>query len=597
MKEVLNFILENWVWLSPILLEILLRLMPTDKDTSIISNAFKLLNKIIPNIRKPKVEDKAALQSDGTLKNVVAVNTKRHIIPIVLLLSVISFGASAQIWQNFKGIRLVNEAKPITQLQPVSASITWALDSVGGTKDLYAYDTAWFKLRQGGGGGSVDSVKSGNGITVDNTDAANPIINLGGFLTDDVLIDGAFNFEIGTQDTPLNEFNLQTDAGITFTGEALDIETSVRFDVTTDGQATINAIDDIGLSTVADFVFNASNMDGRTVNTATIRTTDLATYDTGLDIVPDSVSLTALTIDGEARITAQGIAGIDPGIRLNVQSGSGQSEMLMDAGTIQLNINGDVGTTGEALMSDGAGGLQWATPPSGGSPAGSDTEIQYNDGGAFGATPRLTVHPYPVSTQSTRGVRVFLGSFDNNNVLIDSALILTSSVMNLGAGQISKNGIYSHNPEHTNVEIVGATGLASTNSNEGQNVRLIGGNAYQTAGDGGGGDIILTTGIRRAAGIGRDGDLKIETNNGNGRLMINDGANETMGLATLAAGTITVNNTKIGTNTRVFLSVQTAGGTQGFLRIAARVAGTSFTITSTSATETSTVAWLLVEPN
>lgn len=79
-------------------------------------------------------------------------------------------------------------------------------------------------------------------------------------------------------------------------------------------------------------------------------------------------------------------------------------------------------------------------------------------------------------------------------------------------------------------------------------------------------------------------------------LKIKEGSNAKMGIVTLSSGAATVNTTAVTANTRIFLTVQTAGGTQGFLRISARVANTSFTITSTSATETSTVAWLLVEP-
>lgn len=77
---------------------------------------------------------------------------------------------------------------------------------------------------------------------------------------------------------------------------------------------------------------------------------------------------------------------------------------------------------------------------------------------------------------------------------------------------------------------------------------------------------------------------------------ITEGTNEAMGVATLVAGTILVNNNLVTANTRIFLTVQTPGGTQGFLSVS-RSAGTSFTINSTSLTETSTVAWLLIEPN
>jgi len=137
--------------------------------------------------------------------------------------------------------------------------------------------------------------------------------------------------------------------------------------------------------------------------------------------------------------------------------------------------------------------------------------------------------------------------------------------------------------------------LKPNNKNEasisGDGIQLTAGN--NTGATSTGGNVALQVGT----GTTTHGKVIVETLNGNGTLAINDGANEQMGVATLVGGTIVVNNTKITANTRVFLSVQTAGGTQGFLRIAARTAGTSFTITSTSGTETSTVAWLLVEPN
>jgi len=79
-----------------------------------------------------------------------------------------------------------------------------------------------------------------------------------------------------------------------------------------------------------------------------------------------------------------------------------------------------------------------------------------------------------------------------------------------------------------------------------------------------------------------------------GQIRVKSGSNQRIGQATLAAGTVTVNNTSVTANSRIFLTVETAGGTQGFLRYS-KSAGTSFTITSTSGTETSVVNWLIVE--
>ncbi|MCC7407393.1 MAG: hypothetical protein IT442_04935 [Phycisphaeraceae bacterium] len=79
-------------------------------------------------------------------------------------------------------------------------------------------------------------------------------------------------------------------------------------------------------------------------------------------------------------------------------------------------------------------------------------------------------------------------------------------------------------------------------------------------------------------------------------LLVKEGSDATLGLATLALGTVTVNTTKVTANSRVFLTAQDAGTAQGALYVSARTAGTSLTITSTNALDDRTVAWLIVEP-
>lgn len=81
------------------------------------------------------------------------------------------------------------------------------------------------------------------------------------------------------------------------------------------------------------------------------------------------------------------------------------------------------------------------------------------------------------------------------------------------------------------------------------------------------------------------------------QLQVSDGANLVMGTAVLVAGAVVVNHSRVQANSRIFVTSQADGGTPGFLRITARVAGTSFTITSSNAADTSTVAWLLLNPS
>ncbi|MEW2570507.1 glycosyl hydrolase family 28-related protein [Streptomyces sp. NPDC047070] len=80
-----------------------------------------------------------------------------------------------------------------------------------------------------------------------------------------------------------------------------------------------------------------------------------------------------------------------------------------------------------------------------------------------------------------------------------------------------------------------------------------------------------------------------------GGIAIKEGANARMGVATLVGGTVTVANTSVTATTRIAVFRQAAGGTLGHLS-ATRTAATSITITSSSATETSVVAWVLYEP-
>lgn len=80
-------------------------------------------------------------------------------------------------------------------------------------------------------------------------------------------------------------------------------------------------------------------------------------------------------------------------------------------------------------------------------------------------------------------------------------------------------------------------------------------------------------------------------------IAIKEGTNATMGAVTLSAGTATVATTKVSANSRIFLTTQSPGGTVGFVYVSARTAGTSFTITSSSSTDTSVVAWLIIEPD
>lgn len=96
------------------------------------------------------------------------------------------------------------------------------------------------------------------------------------------------------------------------------------------------------------------------------------------------------------------------------------------------------------------------------------------------------------------------------------------------------------------------------------------------------------------------GDVNVSTGNllistiGKG-LQVKTGTNAKIGTAVLVAGTVTVANTSVTANSRIFLTSNVDGGTPGWLRVSAKTVSTSFVITSSSATDTSTVAWVIIE--
>ena len=68
------------------------------------------------------------------------------------------------------------------------------------------------------------------------------------------------------------------------------------------------------------------------------------------------------------------------------------------------------------------------------------------------------------------------------------------------------------------------------------------------------------------------------------------------GTAVLVAGTVVVPTSQVTASSRIFLTGQIDGGFPGWLRTTARTVGTDFTITSDNVGDTSTVAWLIMEP-
>jgi len=107
-------------------------------------------------------------------------------------------------------------------------------------------------------------------------------------------------------------------------------------------------------------------------------------------------------------------------------SGGNNTKITIDDVAQTINFNGeysfphDDGTSGQALITDGSGTLSWAAAGGGGTPAGSDTQIQYNNAGAFGADADFFRNPTSQTLVRVRDAGIQNGAL---NIQLGSALI------------------------------------------------------------------------------------------------------------------------------------------------------------------------------
>lgn len=151
-----------------------------------------------------------------------------------------------------------------------------------------------------------------------------------------------------------------------------------------------------------------------------------------------------------------------------------------------------------------------------------------------------------------------------------------------GSGNITIPGVLTASGGIVNPSNETVTGNQTVTGN-----LTVGGNSSLT------GSVQVVTGPLFTADVQVFGILDLKT--AGQQLRIKEGANAIMGTAVLVAGTVVVATTAVTATSRIFLTSQVDGGTPGFIRVSARTAGTSFTITGIG-TDTSTVAWLIINP-
>lgn len=83
-----------------------------------------------------------------------------------------------------------------------------------------------------------------------------------------------------------------------------------------------------------------------------------------------------------------------------------------------------------------------------------------------------------------------------------------------------------------------------------------------------------------------------------GLIQVKEGSNASMGTGILVSGATTINTTVVTAQSRIFISDEGGGvvANIGALYISSKTAGSNFTVASVNILDTSTFAWLIVNP-
>lgn len=219
------------------------------------------------------------------------------------------------------------------------------------------------------------------------------------------------------------------------------------------------------------------------------------------------------------------------------------------------------------------------------------------------------------------GRTIWNQNFQNLNLAIESISVSGNS-SNLWSASTGLNSIIANNGSGNLASGENSFVGGSGNVASGENSSVIGGSGNTISGVNsfiGGGHQNITSGINSAV-IGGSGNTTSGANSiilgcsdivnsadntivvPNIRVVIggkiaisNSGPSPSIGIATLVSGSTTVSTTAIGINSIVMLTIQSAGGTVGSVYVSSKILNTSFTITSTSALDSSSVGWVIID--
>jgi hypothetical protein len=242
----------------------------------------------------------------------------------------------------------------------------------------------------------------------------------------------------------------------------------------------------------------------------------------------------------------------------------------------------------------------------GGSPAGNFGNVQLNRNGGF-ATPASDSLNFSAGlavkgTLSATGNATVTGGFiygttTTSYVELDNSVGARLSFGNVRRVDVDGAGIHlwGNSSGYNENMTITTTGQVVVNENSTNNI------IFRVEGDADA-NLIYTDPANDRVGIGTASPTDKLTVNGNlalltagNKIKITTGSNASVGKsAAMTAGSITISTTAVTSSSLIFLTHATVAGTQGILSVGTITNGTSFVINSSSALDTGTVNWWIV---
>ncbi len=286
-----------------------------------------------------------------------------------------------------------------------SGGLSWVAQSGGGgTPNAIANGTSNVAIPTANGNVNISVAGNANILTVTGTGA-----NVAGTLYVNGVITGNANLDLGTNFILGNGYYIDGIAQATSAAAVANGTSNVNIPLTdgnielsVDGNAAVLVVTGTGANVVGTFNVTGNttlgnlttgNGSGGIISGASnistvvlVASGNITSANASLGNVATANYFTGtLTTGAQPNITSVGtLTGITSTGTVNLTSASNVS--LGPVGNVKITG----GTNGYVLSTDGSGTLSWIAQASGGTPAGSNTQLQFNDAGSFGGNANLT---------------------------------------------------------------------------------------------------------------------------------------------------------------------------------------------------------------